>query len=125
MKIIIAGSRSIEDGSVTRRALEDALKEWNVAPRIGITIIHGGCNSGPDYHAFALDVSMGAHVIIVPAQWSTFGRRSGPIRNKIMAEMGDALVAVWDGESKGTENMIQEATKRGLKVYIHKHKSTK
>ncbi len=33
-------------------------------------------------------------------------------------EYADALVAVYDGKSRGTKNMIEEATKRGLKVYV-------
>jgi hypothetical protein len=35
-----------------------------------------------------------------------------------MAEYADALIAIWDGESRGTKNMIEEATKRGLRVYV-------
>jgi hypothetical protein len=43
---------------------------------------------------------------------------AGPIRNRAMAIASDALIAVWDGKSKGTKDMIEEATKRGLKVYV-------
>jgi hypothetical protein len=35
-----------------------------------------------------------------------------------MAEYADALIAIWDGESRGTKNMIEEATKRGLRVHV-------
>jgi hypothetical protein len=35
-----------------------------------------------------------------------------------MAEYADALIAIWDGESRGTKNMIEEATKRNLSVYV-------
>ena len=54
-----------------------------------------------------------------PADWGTYGISAGPRRNASMAEYADALIAVWDGVSRGTRNMIQEARKRGLKVYIH------
>ena len=30
----------------------------------------------------------------------------------------DALIACWDGKSRGTKNMIDTATKRGLKVAV-------
>jgi hypothetical protein len=36
-----------------------------------------------------------------------------------MAENADALVAIWDGKSRGTANMIQEAEKRGLRVFVY------
>ena len=37
-----------------------------------------------------------------------------------MAEYADALIAVWDGESRGTKNMIDEATSRNLKLFVYK-----
>jgi hypothetical protein len=55
-----------------------------------------------------------------PADWDRFGRSAGPKRNKQMAEYGDALIAVWDGESRGTKTMIEFARERGLQVYIHR-----
>ena len=41
------------------------------------------------------------------------------MRNRQMAENADALIAYWDGESRGTKNMIEEAKKRGLKIPIY------
>lgn len=35
-----------------------------------------------------------------------------------MAKYADALVAVWDGRSKGTRHMIETATREGLRVYV-------
>lgn len=55
---------------------------------------------------------------IFPADWDKYGRRAGPIRNREMAEYADALLAYWDGKSRGTKNMIEEARARGLKVSI-------
>lgn len=36
-----------------------------------------------------------------------------------MADYADALIAFWDGKSRGTKNMIELATKQGLKVRIY------
>ncbi|CUJ53406.1 Uncharacterised protein [Achromobacter xylosoxidans] len=36
-----------------------------------------------------------------------------------MAEYAQALVAIWDGKSRGTKNMIEQAKKSMLKVYVH------
>ena len=36
-----------------------------------------------------------------------------------MAENADALIAIWDGQSRGTKNMIHMAEKAGLKVYVY------
>ena len=57
--------------------------------------------------------------------WAKFGKAAGPIRNKTMAENGDALIAVWDGTSRGTKSMIDLAQKLGLKVFIYKSSQLK
>ena len=53
-----------------------------------------------------------------PADWATYGKRAGYVRNAEMAEVADCLVACWDGESKGTGHMIEIAKKKGMPVHI-------
>lgn len=53
-----------------------------------------------------------------PADWNTHGRSAGPIRNKEMADYADGLIAFWDGQSRGTKNMIDTAKKLGLEVKV-------
>jgi len=45
-------------------------------------------------------------------------KAAGPKRNEQMANDADALIAFWDGKSKGTKNMIDAANKLGLYVII-------
>lgn len=52
-----------------------------------------------------------------PADWEKFGKVAGHIRNKQMAEEGDALLLIWDGESKGSANMKDNMIKLGKPVY--------
>ena len=35
-----------------------------------------------------------------------------------MGNYSDALIAVWDGKSRGTKHMIYYARKKGLVVYV-------
>jgi hypothetical protein len=49
----------------------------------------------------------GIPVMRFPADWKRYGRRVGSIRNQKMAEYAEALVAVWDGRSRGNLNMIR------------------
>lgn len=44
----------------------------------------------------------------MPADWNTYGKGAGPIRNRAMAEYADAAIILWDGKSEGTRNMINE-----------------
>ena len=53
-----------------------------------------------------------------PADWGKYGRAAGHIRNAEMAKNADALIAIWDGESRGTKDMINKAKKHGLQIYI-------
>ncbi len=50
--------------------------------------------------------------------WDIHGKSAGHIRNAEMADYADALIAFWDGKSRGTANMIENARKRGLKIKI-------
>jgi hypothetical protein len=47
---------------------------------------------------------------------------AGPIRNRLMAENADVLIAFWDGLSKGTASMIKLAQFKRLEVLIIKTK---
>jgi hypothetical protein len=112
MKTIIAGGRTITDYDLVCRAVQDS----------GFTITEVVSGLAPGVDTLAIDWAEEHNIprIGFPADWNTHGRAAGPIRNRQMAEYGDALIAIWDGESRGTKNMIEEATKRGLKVYVHR-----
>ncbi|WP_346285185.1 hypothetical protein [Zoogloea sp.] len=40
------------------------------------------------------------------------------MRNKLMAENADGLIAVWDGGSRGTLNMLDTALQLGLRIFL-------
>ena len=63
---------------------------------------------------------MGFHVAYFPADWERYGKAAGYIRNKEMAQNADALVAFWDGESRGTKSMIDLAKEYDLAVRVLK-----
>jgi len=102
MKVIIAGSRNI-----LPKHFYDSLKffpdDWNVTEVVSGTAI-----------AEIQDIP----VKRFPADWDEYGKRAGMIRNAEMADYADALFAVWDGKSKGTKQMIDNANTKGLKVIV-------
>ena len=110
MKVIVAGSRGIEDAEVVYRTIEESPFE--------ITEVVSGTARGPDTLGENWAMAHNLPVKRIPAQWDTHGKKAGPIRNSTMAEYADALVAVWDGESRGTKNMIKEAQSKGLPVHL-------
>jgi|688.fasta_scaffold36534_11 hypothetical protein len=110
MKTIIAGSRTVKDGVL----IEQAVKEsgFNISK-----VLCGGAK-GADVLGRNYAKSKGIPVLEFPADWAKFGNGAGIIRNVAMANNAEALIAIWDGQSRGTRHMIDEAKKRNLKVYI-------
>lgn len=132
MKCIIAGSRPPKE----IRSDYEALIDWydqrihlinrymdNVIEQVGIpiTIVVSGTAEGWDILG---ELWAGFNSLLIkpmPADWGKYGKKSGPIRNREMAEYAapdGILVAVWDGKSKGTENMISVAKEKGLRVFV-------
>jgi hypothetical protein len=110
MKVIIAGSRAIVDQAV----IDGAVK----ASRFKITEVVCGMARGVDLLGRAWAAKRKVPVAEFPADWGAHGKAAGYLRNVEMAKYADALVAVWDGTSPGTTVMIDEARRRGLKVYV-------
>lgn len=111
MRTIIAGSRDITDYAV----VEAAVKASGFAP----TVVLSGAARGVDTLGETWAKENGVACERYPAPWDKLGRQAGVFRNNVMATSSDALIAIWDGKSRGTLHMIETAKRRGLKVYVH------
>lgn len=109
MRTIIAGSRTCTDF----RHVEHAMRQCGWTP----TVVLSGMARGVDKLGEKWAKENGIKIEYYQAAWDTQGKRAGYIRNERMAKNADALVAVWDGASKGTKHMIDLANKLGLKVF--------
>lgn len=112
MRVIIAGSRTIT-GLPGYAKLVAAIAESG----FDITHVISGGAKGIDSLAVDWAKSHGRTYEEIKPDWS-LGKWAGFARNTQMAYKGDALLAVWDGESKGTKHMIGEALKRGLPIHV-------
>lgn len=126
MKTIISGSREIEDYAIVKIAIESS--------GFDISEIASGHARGVDSLAEQYAKLNKIPVKLFPAEWddldvepcsvktNKFGKKynalAGFNRNEQMANYADALIAVFNG-SPGTRNMIELATKRGLKVFVY------
>ena len=110
MRVIIAGSLSIKDQSHVDKAVEES--KFNID-----TVITGGSKS-IDTLAESWAFSNDKNLIVMNADWETYGRAAGYRRNVSMAESADALIAIWDGKSQDTMHMINIARDKGLKTYV-------
>lgn len=110
MRTIIAGSRSITDIAHVEQAVKNC--GWS------ITKVVSGCANGVDRLGEQYATQRNIDLKRFPANWIRYGRAAGYIRNVKMAENADALIAIWDGKSKGTEHMINIARSKNLNVYV-------
>lgn len=111
-RIIIAGSRDFNNYELLKNKLDSLLANKN-----DIEIVSGTCN-GADLLGERYGLENNYPINRFPADWDKFGKRAGPLRNEQMADNTDALVAFWDGKSRGTNDMIENAKKRGLLVRV-------
>ena len=112
MKVVIAGSRDITDYDILLKAIKECSFQ--------ITEVISGRARGVDTlgEKYAEDYGLKLHLF--PADWKKYRNAAGPIRNAQMADFADAVLCVWDGKSSGTKDMMNQARKRGLPLYVFK-----
>lgn len=110
MKVIIAGSRSINDEKLIEMEMENIINYKHE--------IVCGMAKGVDLISRKIAIKHGLIVHEFPADWDSYGKSAGYKRNVQMADFADALLAFWDGESRGTQHMINIAKEKKLKIRI-------
>lgn len=109
MKVIIAGSRDIEDYEL----IDVAVRESGFT----VTEVVSGTARGVDKLGEQWAEEYNIPIKRFKPDWS-IGRSAGIIRNTEMVAYADALIAIWDGYSRDTKHMIDYAKSRGLMVYV-------
>lgn len=111
MRTIIAGSRSCDNW----QDVCDVIELSGFIPTLVLSGKAKGADSMGEYWAKRNSIPIQEY----PADWGSYGRGAGFKRNIQMAKNADALIAVWDGVSRGTKHMIDTAKALGLKVFIY------
>lgn len=116
---IVTGSRDWNDLDSVWSALENAFSQ------VGndlMYVVHGDCPRGADAMAQAwVDHKDEPDIIAVryPAQWETFGRRAGHVRNQLMVDQGaDEVLAFIRNNSPGASGLVRMARKAGIPVSL-------
>lgn len=112
MKLAIIGSRTFTDSELA----------WNTYKNLPfldqVTQIVSGGAKGADSIAELLAKWSGKEMIVYYPDWDKYGKQAGFIRNRLVINDSDCVLAFWDLKSKGTLNSIQLATKKGIPVHI-------
>ena len=115
MKVIIAGGRDFNDYDQLRSYCDYLLQNKDEIEVVS------GCARGADKLGERYAEERGYAIKRFPADWGTHGKSAGYLRNEEMADYADALIVFWDGQSKGTEHMINIAEKESLKIRIRRY----
>jgi hypothetical protein len=112
IKVIIAGGRDFKDYDKLVEICDIAFKNNN-----SIEIV-SGVAAGADTLGERYAIERGHQIKRFPADWDKYGKGAGYHRNIEMADYAGALLAFWDGKSRGTLHMINRANEKGLKVKV-------
>lgn len=122
MKLIIAGSRTLEPSV---EFLKACLSEAGIISEVQEIV--SGMAKGVDTSAINLTklyydssyfgMRIQDKLKEFPADWEKHGKKAGILRNTEMANYADALLLIWDGESRGSANMKEQMNKLGKPVY--------
>ncbi|GEK52369.1 DUF4326 domain-containing protein [Vreelandella venusta] len=117
MNLIVAGGRDFNDYERLSAVIFDFADKH---PNRAITVVSGMAR-GADKLAWEFCRRENVKCIEMPADWDQYGKRAGYIRNEAMADISHALIAFWDGKSRGTKHMIDIAYTLRLDVQVEKY----
>ena len=115
-RIIICGGRDFSDQVLFEQSLSKILCQYK-----DIELISGHAK-GADTFAEQYAIQHKVPISVFKPDWKKYGRAAGPIRNKEMLDYAlvnnPVVIAFWDGNSKGTANMINQAKKAGAECHV-------
>lgn len=101
MKLAIVGSRTLTNIALEQYVMKDVTE-----------IVSGGA-VGVDRCAAEYAKSKGIKLTEFYPDYERYGRAAPIIRNKKIVDYADAVIAFWDGKSKGTLAVIKYSQKTG------------
>ncbi len=108
MKVAVIGSRSIESIDISKYIPDDTS-----------LIISGGA-LGIDSLAEKYADENGIEKLIILPDYEFYGKGAPLIRDRLIVDHADIVIAIWDGRSAGTEYTINYAKQQSVpcRIYI-------
>ena len=117
-RVLICGDRLWTDLD----CIKEKLLHWHTHMGGVLAIIEGEARGADTLGCYAAE-AFGIPVLKFPADWGTFGKSAGPIRNRKMLTEGkpDVVLAFHNdiANSKGTKDMVKAAAKAGVEWHVY------
>lgn len=115
-KVVIFGGREFTNYKKFLEDVAEILDGLGVSPE-DIEIVEGGAR-GADRLAYNFAKDYELKHKRFEAKWKEKGKGAGHIRNGEMAKYCDFGIGFWDGNSRGTKNMIETMKRLNKDVYV-------
>ncbi len=106
MRLAVVGSRTLKNIDLCRYIPPEANE-----------IISGGA-AGVDRCAASYAKKRGIRLTVFYPDYDAFGRSAPHIRNEQIIRYADAVLAFWDGESRGTASVIEKCQHYGIPIKV-------
>ena len=115
MKIAVVGSREFREKDLIGYILSLETESFHSQE---VTIVSGGARGVDSWAEEIADLANFKKEIFKP-EWDKYGKSAGFIRNKLIVNEADKVIAFWDGQSKGTKHSIDLAIKASKPIDIY------
>lgn len=110
--VVVCGSRHFTNKKLFHEKLLDFLEDLE-GP---VLFISGAASTGADDMIIRWSKKFKYPCLEMEADWDNLGKSAGFIRNHAMGDIATHVLAYWDGQSRGTKDMIDYAQDKGLHV---------
>lgn len=110
MRVLVCGGRDYDNPAKVHEFLYDLYDETP------FELLISGAARGVDTYAVDWAKAAGVEYREFPADWGTFGKKAGALRNHDMLSIGKPDVVVAFPGGRGTSHMVSIAKAEGVKV---------
>ncbi|MCH8049006.1 DUF2493 domain-containing protein [Patescibacteria group bacterium] len=119
MKIAIVGSRT----GWTEKEIHEYLDHYKSKNNLDVKEVVSGGAIGVDTFAESWAKKNDIKTFIFYPNWSKYGRGAGMIRNKLIIDRSDSVIAFMTEGSKGTKNSVNYAKKQNKLLLLFERKT--
>ena len=114
--LAIVGTRTFNDYKLLKKKVD----EINKKTKINLIISGGAKGADKLAEQYAKENKIPTKIFI--PNWKKHNRAAGPIRNKLIIESSDKVIAFWDQISKGTLSSINLAKQMNKELVVINYK---